>query len=91
MGIYASSSDEFLVTNNNFIDNDRHATFHYWGRERAKTNKWRGNYWQRSRIFPNIIFGKVEIRIHFGNWKTLPWLQIDWRPAKKPYNIVDLI
>jgi len=87
LGIYLSSSDNGKITNNNFVNNTRHAKFHIYGRERVKTNIWKGNFWQRQRILPYIIFGKLEIRIQWGYWKTFHWLQIDWRPAKVPNDI----
>jgi parallel beta-helix repeat protein len=88
LGIYASSCDECSFKKNNFIDNDKHANFFYYGSfERTKTNKWKGNYWQKPRIFPYIIFGKVEIRIQFDEYITINWFQIDWFPAKAPYDI----
>lgn len=88
LGIYASSCDECLISKNNFVDNDKHATFFYYGGfERTKTNKWRGNYWQKPRIFPCLIFGKIQIRIRIDEYITINWFQIDWFPAKAPYDI----
>ena len=45
-------------------------------------NKWDGNYWNRPRVFPKLIFGYIEI--FYGN---IPWFNIDWHPAQEPYDI----
>jgi hypothetical protein len=37
-------------------------------------NIWQNNYWNRPRIFPKCIFG-------------FPFIDFDWRPALKPYDI----
>jgi hypothetical protein len=50
-------------------------------------NKWVGNYWNKPRILPKLIFG-VRENILFGT-KTIhfPWFQFDWHPAQQPYDI----
>jgi parallel beta-helix repeat protein len=40
--------------------------------------KWIGNYWNRPRIGPHLIFG-----FSYG----LPWFNVDWWPVLKPYKI----
>lgn len=45
-------------------------------------NLWDRNYWNRPRILPYIIFGKAI----FKNYE-IPWLNVDWHPALKPYDI----
>lgn len=43
-------------------------------------NYWNGNYWNTSKKLPVIIFGEtLKSLIH--------WINIDWHPAKKPYDI----
>jgi hypothetical protein len=42
-------------------------------------NQWSRNYWNRPRLLPKLIFGKIEI----GSDRIL-WINIDWRPALKP-------
>jgi len=41
-------------------------------------NYWEGNYWNRARIFPKIIFGFRTI---------IPWVHFDWHPANEPNDI----
>jgi parallel beta-helix repeat protein len=51
-------------------------------------DKWYRNYWIRSRILPKVIFGN-----RMFNWEDLehafclPWVMVDWHPAKEPYDI----
>jgi len=72
--LYSSRS---TIYKNNFLDNKRHAFF-----EGDWRNMWKQNYWGRPRILPKIIFG----RIIYGPIK-IPWINIDWHPAKEPYGI----
>jgi hypothetical protein len=76
-------SDNNLIYQNNFIDND------FEGKEmtfvNSFSNKWDGNYWDRTRVLPYFIFGLIEIDI-FGDI-SIRWFNIDWHPAKKPYFI----
>ncbi|UCD12972.1 MAG: right-handed parallel beta-helix repeat-containing protein, partial [Thermoplasmatales archaeon] len=75
-GIHLEDSSNNTIQKNNFINNKRHAFFF------NCKNTWKQNYWNRPRILPKLIFGKVEI----GS-TMIPWINIDWRPALKPYDI----
>jgi len=44
-------------------------------------NTWYQNYWNRPRILPKLIFGKFEL-----GFKTIPLINIDWHPARKPHD-----
>jgi len=75
-----SYSYNTVIKHNNFINNKKQATFiippSIW--HGPGYIKWIGNYWNRTRILPQFIFG----------WScALPWFNIDWRPALKPYDI----
>ncbi len=75
-GIFFDKSFQNTILKNNFIKNKRHAFFI------ECKNSWRQNYWNRLRFFPKPIFGKINI------WfMSVPWINIDWRPAKEPYDI----
>jgi parallel beta-helix repeat protein len=68
------------IKNNNFINNQLHAYFVYgfpifW----CLTNRWNGNYWNGTRTMPYPIRG--------GHFFFIPFVQFDWRPALKPYDI----
>lgn len=45
-------------------------------------NKWRGNYWDNQIIhfLPKIVLGRFGIL-------PIPWFNVDWHPARKPYDI----
>jgi parallel beta-helix repeat protein len=45
-------------------------------------NRWRSNYWNRPRIFPVVISGKLRI-----GPKEVPWINFDFFPAKIPISI----
>lgn len=49
-------------------------------------NKWRENYWNRSRYFPTIIWG-FKLTWFFRGF-IRPCIDIDWHPAKEPYDII---
>ena len=98
LGIFVSSSNCNIITNNiitgnvqgidledssynniiknNFVDNKIDATF-----IKSFSNHWKQNYWNRPRMFPKLIFGVLIIG---PIW--MPWFNIDWNPAKEPYN-----
>lgn len=70
------------ISFNNFINNKRDAGFHVFSSDRY--NNWDYNYWQRARIFPKIIFGKMRL----GSSKlNIPWINFDYSPAQDPYDI----
>lgn len=66
---------------NNFIDCDNIGK-HVALKGYSFFNKWRGNYWDNQiiHILPKIILGRFGIL-------PVPWLNIDWRPARTPYDI----
>jgi parallel beta-helix repeat protein len=75
-----------IIIKNNFIYNKLDAFF-----RNSRINRWSQNYWNRSRLFPHLIYG--EIYWVTVNWLAIiehnaPWIpQIDRRPAIKPYDI----
>jgi parallel beta-helix repeat protein len=84
-GVLLSQSQFNTISSNNFMYNSIHACF---SASFINTkNKWAGNYWNKARIFPKLIFG-VRQNILFGT-KIIhfPWFQFDWHPAQKPYDI----
>jgi parallel beta-helix repeat protein len=75
-GIRFYHSFKNIINKNNFVDNVKDGTF-----VGSLSNRWKQNYWDRPRIFPKLIFGKL------GDNASVYWLNIDWRPALKPYDI----
>jgi len=77
-GIFLENSYKNEIRCNNFNDNtQRNALF-----SDCNTTVWDSNYWNRPRILPKIIFGKIKLR-------NIPitWINIDWHPAQEPYDI----
>ncbi len=70
-----------IVVNNNFVENGYiENAFDYSG-----DNEWDRNYWDRPRLLPKLIFYMVpleKIPIAIRRLKD-----IDWHPAKQPYDI----
>jgi len=80
-GIYLDfSCNGNYILRNNIINNVRHAYF-----KDCWKNIWRQNYWNRPRILPVPIIGLGRT----GTYPELPilWVNFDWRPALKPYDI----
>jgi parallel beta-helix repeat protein len=48
---------------------------------------WRHNYWNQPRLLPKIIRGEIFIPLGFYYAIEIPWVNIDWHPALKPYDI----
>lgn len=69
--MYDAGNNE--IEYNNFQDNEKDAFF-----LNAPINYWEGNYWNRARIFPKIIFGIRTI---------IPWVNFDWQPARVPNDV----
>ena len=66
-----------LIKRNNFIGNVQSATFF-----EALLNRWVGNYWNIPRVAPKIIIGVLFADPFMGT--SLPWFNVDWRPARIP-------
>ncbi len=68
-----------IVRENNLLQNQQQAFF-----TSSFFSKWQQNYWNASRILPKIIPGQFGgMMIH----KRIPFLNVDWKPAKEPYAI----
>jgi len=94
IGISFFRADDYKVNNNNFIDNEQHAYFEYvLYLQFMPRIKWKGNFWDDWKYsLPRLIKGeKVILFIMRPGWvlkKTVCfWYNIDWHPAKQPYNI----
>ncbi len=93
-GLIANNCFNYKITNNNFMKNFVNARYSYliigalsFGseykslRDIRSTIKWDGNYWDRPRIFPKPILGRLPPS------GFIPWVQFDWHPASEPYDI----
>jgi len=80
-GVFLGLSRHNKFYENNIIDCSsigKHVVLKGW----SFFNQWRGNYWDNQiiHILPKIIIGRFGIL-------PIPWFNIDWRPARKPYEI----
>ena len=76
IGLYLEFSSHNQIINNNFISNRFEAHFLL-----SNYNRWSGNYWNRLRFLPKLIFGRM------GDFWNIPWINVDWNPAQEPYDI----
>jgi len=83
------------ITCNNFINNIRDANNVQYifsppkiSIIRENKNVWDGNYWGRQRVLPKIIIGYLRHEKKPPEpAKIFPFINIDWHPAKEPYDI----
>jgi parallel beta-helix repeat protein len=72
-----------VIEKNNFMENTLNAKF-----SNSLLNRWRKNYWDDWRgIGPKYISGTLPVP--WDPWneeKGIPWMNCDWRPARKPYD-----
>lgn len=74
-GIWLENSILSKIHHCNFINNQQHAYF-----INSFLNFWDRNYWDRPRLLPKPIMGKISF------YKiTTPWINFDWHPLMKPY------
>jgi parallel beta-helix repeat protein len=91
LGIKGSGSGS-IITQNNFVNYSRVGFWFYKYIFWPGKIRWIGNYWDTwSGKGPKIILGFI-----YYEWSSLeggfflfliPWLAIDWHPARKPYDI----
>jgi len=72
-GIYVGNSPDNKIVQNNIIMNKRNAYF------KDCDNTWDGNYWNRFRLLPYLILGKINSKLR---------MEVDWHPSKIPNEIV---
>jgi len=82
-GIEIRHSENNNILRNNFLDNNRNAKFY--AISVGSNNRWDNNYWNQARILPKLIFGTFFLE---ENRIWLHWVNIDWKPAREPYDII---
>jgi hypothetical protein len=80
-----------IITQNNFIKIFKPATF-----TNGLYNNWTQNYWGRPINHPKIILGhRFLFDFDWPYWGTttvyIRWINIDWHPAKEPYDIPGMV
>lgn len=87
-GIFVNCHKNTIIKNN-FLDNKLAAYFIYGFQDPPLNNPWIQNYWNRPRQTPKLVIGKIRINTYL--FDSLPWFNIDLRPAFKPYDIPGVI
>jgi hypothetical protein len=72
------------IENNNFIRNIFTAHFNGYYLDENRTNHWNGNFWNRPRILPKIIYGTLWT---YGPFTWEPDFEFDRNPALIPNRI----
>jgi parallel beta-helix repeat protein len=84
-GITISYSLKNIIMKNNFRKNFDYDAYNVFSFQPFWRNTWNDNYWNRARLLPKVIFGYLEY--HKDRFIIIPWMNVDWHPAQKPYNI----
>lgn len=80
-GILLRESGLNQIIENNIYNNNIDAYFV------SCNNFWKTNYWGKPAII-KIIFGKMDLfRDDVNSELLISWFNIDWHPAKEPYEI----
>jgi parallel beta-helix repeat protein len=82
-GIEISFSLKNRIMKNNFRKNIVFNAYNVFTIKPFWRNIWDANFWNRSKVFPQFIFGYIET----AKGMIIPWANVDWHPAQKPYNI----
>jgi len=89
--INAVSDEQNYIISNNFIRVLFPARNLFQSPKLYSNCLWEGNYWGRSRSLPKVIFGFFKIISELRYWGIPTKIQIDWHPAKEPYDIEGVI
>ena len=80
----STSYTENKIINNNFIDINYFTKFYF---SNYFYNFWNQNYWGKTRQLPKLIIGYWTFSFLGKTFFIPAKLQIDWNPAKKPYDV----
>ena len=84
-GILIMYSNYINTKENNFIENEKHASFYLYLEDGSRCNIWDKNYWDNQLIpgFPKFIYGYI---VDWNN-NLIPYVECDKHPAQEPYQI----
>jgi len=82
IGVFCDLCSNNYIIKNNFILNEKNGYFLTSIFMIGFRNFWRRNYWDEPRSMPYLIFGEMT-----GIFNMFTWVNFDWFPAQKPYNI----
>jgi len=81
-GVRVEYSPNVMILKNNFMKNRRLEAFFVGSVFFNNNYTFMNNYWNRPRFLPKIIFGLLGKSL-----PIIPWINLDWQPAKEPYDI----
>jgi parallel beta-helix repeat protein len=79
IGLRLEEGYKTQIFQNNFINNSKNAFFYLF----SFVNHWDSNYWDRPRMEPYMIIGRLLLLI-------IPWVNFDWHPAQELYDIPEM-
>ena len=82
VSVYFVESFNNIVSENNFFNCSRAH-----GRFIQASTTWEHNFWDRPRVLPYPIIGLRILTFIKDFFIPYPWINFDWHPALKPYNI----
>ena len=98
IGLQIKLAAQCVVEENNFIKNQRDATFLLYFLQRVRLpfiiapqiTNWKGNYWGGHNTGPKVILGRMIISYVLAYWiiqnPGVPWINFDFSPAANPHN-----
>jgi parallel beta-helix repeat protein len=86
IGIYVFFSHGCIITKNNLIDNGNYNACFENDFIHSLSNRWRRNYWSDKQ---GVFAYRIKGFIYLGGIYLFqfPWMNFDWLPARKPYDI----
>jgi len=82
ISIYIEESSKNIIKNNNIFDNIHEPYF-----LNSYFTKWIRNYWGRPISGPKVIHGRIVYYPYRLPTIDIRWINFDWFPALRPYNI----
>ena len=83
VGVRLEYSSENKIIRNTFLENIERKALFFGDRISHRRNTWDENYWERSRLLPKPIFGRMG-----KLFSLIPLVAFDWHPAKEPHESV---
>jgi len=82
VGVRLEYSSDNNIIRNTFLESSERKALFFGDSISHRRNTWDENYWERSRLLPKPIFGRMGKLL-----LLIPLVAFDWHPAKEPYDI----
>ncbi len=83
---FLNASANNIIERNNLINNKPMNAF-FTVTDSSISNQWDGNYWGYPRTIPKPVMGCIRLSMIRMDMIGIPWLNFDWHPVQKPYDI----